>query len=669
MGVDSTARGSKRNLWLDRALVELNQAVLTSFDSKGISIVDHHTASDSFSMFVDREIKSRGYVTGDWVWLTPPISGSATTVFHQEIQKISIKPMFLTFKTPSFLFGKKAVKAVIAGWNSFSHSAVVITSQAKNIDLSMTNHVIAKRKKLGILVATETGTAEQFAHRFASLDAISGISTDPVLFEELGESFLSYLNQHEHVIFFVSTFGEGELPTSAANVLKEFNGQNELHHLKFSIFGLCSSTYTKTFNQGARHLSDVLKNQGAKLVGPIGEGDEINEREKHFLEWQHDVLTSMNMESAYTKEAVLGVTQVDSFNATVITSKSLFSDGLRGTWHVEFEANDLRYEPGDHLAIYPKNHPSSIAEVMSIFGLNDSTFLETLTSKVDINATPPLALLNALYERSQKIDSTLVNTLENLVQMDETNLGIIFPTILHVLRSFASLCFQWSPDAFVQVAATLTPRYYSIASSQPDKVVISVSKHFWNQNGTLMNGICSSYLTQLREGSVVKMNVRPCYRFRLPEKLVKDQFIILIANGTGIAPFRGFLEEFQNRKQRLNVLLLFGCRSPEEILYENELRYYLHEGYLKQVHIAFSRTVESPNFTPFHVYYEKHVQDILEDALNLFFEKIIKGGLIYICGSHQMGSSVTARLQDMNERSKNWIKQAKKEKRLFEDTY
>jgi nitric-oxide synthase len=91
MGLDIS---SSTTLWKDRVLIEVNIAVLYSFQKSGVTIVDHHSASDSFIRHMNTEYKQRGGCPADWVWIVPPISGSITSVFHQEMLNYKLKPSF-----------------------------------------------------------------------------------------------------------------------------------------------------------------------------------------------------------------------------------------------------------------------------------------------------------------------------------------------------------------------------------------------------------------------------------------------------------------------------------------------------------------------------------------------------------------------------------------------
>ncbi|XP_015762400.1 PREDICTED: nitric oxide synthase, brain-like [Acropora digitifera] len=164
MGLDTK---SPTSLWKDFAMVEINLAVLHSFQEASVTIIDHHSCSDSFLKHVENEVKFRGGCPGDWVWIVPPMSGSATGVFHQEMLNYYLKPSYEyqddPWKHHKFQKGQ-ADDGLKKKTTSFKEVAKVVKFTAK-----MMSKALAKRQKAVILYATETGKSERYAKMLGEL--------------------------------------------------------------------------------------------------------------------------------------------------------------------------------------------------------------------------------------------------------------------------------------------------------------------------------------------------------------------------------------------------------------------------------------------------------------------------------------------------------------------
>uniref|UniRef100_A0A8C4XFC7 Nitric oxide synthase, inducible n=1 Tax=Erpetoichthys calabaricus TaxID=27687 RepID=A0A8C4XFC7_ERPCA len=243
------------SLWKDQATVEVNIAVLHSFQVAKVTIMDHHTASESFMKHMQNEFRERGGCPADWVWIVPPISGSVTPVFHQEMLNYIISPFF---------------------WYQVWMSSGVSSStkeMAIKFSASLMSHALAKRVKVRILYATETGKSETFAKLLHDVFKKAFYSRVICMNE------YDHINlQHENLVLVVaSTFGNGDPPESGEvraervsiilhwsykvrfnslssmdNILKEVKRSSELDHTKspgplsavrYSVFGLGSRAY------------------------------------------------------------------------------------------------------------------------------------------------------------------------------------------------------------------------------------------------------------------------------------------------------------------------------------------------------------------------------------------------------------------------------------------
>ena len=167
MGLDVRSNSS---LWKDLATVEMNLAVLYSFQRANVTIVDHHTASESFMKHLDNEQRLRGGCPADWVWIVPPISGSLTPVFHQEMLCYELKPSY-EYQEPAWRTHEWHCQPGTQKQQSTPSRKLRFKEIARAVKFTsnLFGKALSKRIKATILYATETGKSEQFAKRLAHI--------------------------------------------------------------------------------------------------------------------------------------------------------------------------------------------------------------------------------------------------------------------------------------------------------------------------------------------------------------------------------------------------------------------------------------------------------------------------------------------------------------------
>ncbi|XP_011410183.2 PREDICTED: nitric oxide synthase, endothelial-like [Amphimedon queenslandica] len=307
---------STYKLWKDRALVELNVAVLHSYQSAGVSIVDHHTATDGFSGFFKSESASRGGCPADWVWLVPPISGSVSKLFHQE--------MLLYYLTPAYEYQEPAYKYYhlpgdmpkLNTGRTFKALATMVLDATR-----MMRNVKKKRIKATVLYATETGRSKNYANIVKTLfDRTFNCSV--YCMDEYNRANL----EHEQLVLIVtSTFGSGDPPANgepfgrylldlqSGRIIGAGGGtgtlpsrrnrvsvatrpspemlakartdmMQPLSQVKYAVFGLGSRAYPN-FCAFAHTIDNLFLSLGAEQAYPCGEGDELCGQEESFQSW------------------------------------------------------------------------------------------------------------------------------------------------------------------------------------------------------------------------------------------------------------------------------------------------------------------------------------------------------------------------------------------------
>ncbi|CAM4599283.1 nitric oxide synthase 3 isoform X1 [Lepidochelys kempii] len=320
MGLDTRKTSS---LWKDKAAVEINVAVLHSFQVAKVTIVDHHAATESFVKHMENELQMRGGCPADWVWIVPPISGSLTPVFHQEMVNYLLSPCFRYQPDAWKVYTSKGTS--VTRKKTFKEVANAVKISAK-----LMVHVMARRVKATILYATETGKSRTYAW---NLGELFRHAFDPkvVCMDEYDIVSL----EHETLVLVVtSTFGNGDPPESGESFAKalmemscpyvsstqpeqqksykiRFNSVSQsdglvaswkkkrkessntdsagaLGTLRFSVFGLGSRAYPH-FCAFAHAVDTRLEELGGERILAMGEGDELCAQEEAFRTWARRV--------------------------------------------------------------------------------------------------------------------------------------------------------------------------------------------------------------------------------------------------------------------------------------------------------------------------------------------------------------------------------------------
>ncbi|XP_053872816.1 nitric oxide synthase, endothelial [Malaclemys terrapin pileata] len=320
MGLDT---GKTSSLWKDKVAVEINVAVLHSFQVAKVTIVDHHAATESFIKHMENELQMRGGCPADWVWIVPPISGSLTPVFHQEMVNYLLSPCFRYQPDAWKVYTAKGTS--VTRKKTFKEVANAVKFSAK-----LMVQVMARRVKATILYATETGKSRTYAW---NLGELFRRAFDPKVLC-MDEYDIVSLEHETLVLVVTSTFGNGDPPESGESFAKalmemscpyvsstqpeqqksykiRFNSVSQsdglvaswkkkrkqssntdsagaLGTLRFSVFGLGSRAYPH-FCAFAHAVDTRLEELGGERILAMGEGDELCAQEEAFRTWAKHV--------------------------------------------------------------------------------------------------------------------------------------------------------------------------------------------------------------------------------------------------------------------------------------------------------------------------------------------------------------------------------------------
>ncbi|MGG1400730.1 sulfite reductase subunit alpha [Bacillus salipaludis] len=329
--------------------------------------------------------------------------------------------------------------------------------------------------------------------------------------------------------------------------------------------------------------------------------------------------------------------RTNPFPARILKNVNLNGEGSsKETRHIELslEGSGLSYVPGDALGVVPENDPELVAALLEEMHWDEEAVVtinkqgETLPLKEALTSFFEITLLNkkilqqaAAFTENEALQKLVV--VENAAQLKEYCNG---RDLLDMLRDFGP--WEATAQEIVSLLRKMPPRLYSIASSiaaHPDEVHLTIGAVRYTSNGRDRKGVCSIQCAErVQEGDTLPVFVQPNKHFHLPESGESD--IIMVGPGTGIAPFRSFIEERAVKKASGKTWLFFGDQhAASDFLYQDELEKYQQDGVLTKLDAAFSRDTAQK-------VYVQH--KMLEHGKELF-SWLEKGATFYVCGDKE----------------------------------
>lgn len=542
-----------------------------------------------------------------------------------------------------------------------SYSIQPASMGTQSTDNSFIQKLKSSGRSLVAFYGSQTGTGEEFAGRLAKEGIryrMKGMVADP---EECDMEELVNLKDipNSLAVFCLATYGEGDPTDNAMEFYEWLHTDVDLTGLNYAVFGLGNKTY-EHYNQVAIYVDKRLEELGATRVFELGLGDDDANIEDDFITWKdkfwpavcdyfgieatgEDVsvrqyrLTEhpdVNPDRVYTGEVARlhslknqrpPFDAKNPFLSKIKINRELHKAGDRSCMHLEFdiEGSKMRYDSGDHLAVYPRNNSELIKklgvlldhDLDCIFTLTNTdeesskkhpfpcpcSYRTALTHYLDITSNPRTHVLKELSEyatnpKEKEMLKLMASTSPEGKALYQKWIIQENRNIVHILEDLPSC--RPAIDHLCELLPRLQCRYYSISSSPklyPTTVhVTAVLVQYETPTGRTNKGVCTSWLKELEPSEdnypIVPIFIRKS-QFRLPTR--PQTPIIMIGPGTGLAPFRGFIQERDlARKEGKPVgdsILYFGCRKKsEDFLYQEELDEYVNSGTLK-MHVAFSR--------------------------------------------------------------------------------
>ncbi len=342
---------------------------------------------------------------------------------------------------------------------------------------------------------------------------------------------------------------------------------------------------------------------------------------------------------------------------------------------VDIEGSGLKYDVGDSLAVYPVNDAGLVERTLKALKATGDeivqdkkgesvTFRQFLTSQANLKGITRKTVQKLIPHLSIEYSAPLELLLED-GNKEALKEWMTSHELWDLLEHHPEVKF--TPEEVVDLVMPLLPRFYSIASSQnayPDEVHLTIAYLRYETRGISRVGVCTHYLCQLADlrHPVVPVYIHPSHDFKLPTD--PNTNIIMIGPGTGVAPFRAFMQERESRGDKGLSWLFFGeWTSSHEYFYEDEWKQWESSGLLK-IDTAFSRDQE----------HKIYVQHRLKEKGAEIYQWLENGAYIYVCGdAHQMAKDVEKVLgeiiQEHGKEPREYIKRLRTEKRYLRDVY
>lgn len=510
-------------------------------------------------------------------------------------------------------------------------------------------------KEITILYGSQTGNSQGLAEQAAT--KLKEQSFD-VTIQSMSDFKPNTLKKIEHLLIIVSTHGEGDPPDTALPLFEFLHGRRapKLDHLHYSVLALGDSSYEFFCKTGA-DFDQKLSELGATALAPRVDCD--LDYDEPAAQWLAAVEVSLQIHTGgpSTVEVVASesapstqYSRTNPFRAEVLENINLNGRGSnKETRHVEIslEGSGLEYEPGDSLGIFPENNAELVDTILAAGKWNPEETVE-INSQGERRALR-VALLNhfeitvltkPLLEKLANYTAT--PKLKELLQTDNTEAVRSYiegRDLLDALTDFGPV--NLSEQQLIGILRKLPARLYSIASSlqaNPDEVHLTIGVVRYEAHGRERRGVCSVQCAEnLEPGDTLPIYIHKNDNFRLPANA--ETPIIMIGPGTGIAPFRSFIEERSETEAPGKSWLFFGDQHyVTDFYYQTEWQNFVKDGVLTRLDVAFSRDTDE----------KVYVQHRMKQASQELYQWIEDGATIYVCGDEQhMAKDVHATLLEI----------------------
>lgn len=552
-------------------------------------------------------------------------------------------------------------------------------SQSGHQNVAASAAVAAPSGSLTILYGSQTGNAKGVATAIKAQAEARGL---PVTLASMADYKPKQLKKESHLLVVVSTYGEGEPPESAVDLFEQLKKGKigKLDGLKFAVLGLGDSSY-EFFCQTGKDFDDFLATAGAERIYELANLDvDYQDAAKSWGEQALNAIAATLSIGAASSVAsavqqAVGHSQYSKENPfparLSVNQKITGRDSTKDIRHIEINLADsgLTYQPGDALGVWFDNDAELVGEVLALTGLSGDEATAHGTLRTALTGHFELTRLHGGFITG------LADISDNAALKDlagdkaQVNALVASAQVVDVLKRFPTAL---TAEQLVGLLRPLTPRLYSIASAQSEveeEVHLTVGVvRYPQEDGTVRSGAASSYLAdRLIEDGEVRVFIEHNDNFRLPQN--PDTPVIMVGPGTGIAPFRAFMQEREAQGAEGKNWLFFGNpHFTQDFLYQVEWQRYVKSGLLSKISLAFSRDQAN----------KIYVQDRLREAGQELYQWLEAGAHFYVCGdANKMAKDVQEALLDViaehghksREEAEEYLSELRRAKRYQRDVY
>ncbi len=539
--------------------------------------------------------------------------------------------------------------------------------------------------KLTLLWASQTGNAENLAQAFAQQLTAQGWAVN---FQSMNDYSVEKLSKEKYAVFVSSTFGDGDSPDNGGDFWNQLNQESapSLSELQFALLALGDSNYDQFCGHGKK-LFARLQHLGAKAL--VERVDCDVDYELPAKQWFSQLTEKLavylggNKPTDVVVQASIasksGFTKANPYASHLIINKKLSGEGSgKDVRQFGFDLGDsnIHYEAGDALGIWPKNCPDYVYELEQLLNLNADApvVIDTHEKSLHNALIENFEICKLSHEALSLIAEKSKNKpLQAFLSADdkaELNQWLYGRQLVDILQEFS---VRLTLDELISVLKRIQPRLYSIASSSKlfeKEVHLTVSAVRYpglSDSKKHRKGLCSTFMADRAAQESVPIFIQPNKHFHVPEK--GDLPLIMVGPGTGIAPFRGFLQERQARGDQGKNWLFFGEQHAATDFYsQNELFQFQKDGVLTELSLAFSRDQSQ----------KIYVQDRMRERGQEIWQWLEEGAYFCVCGdAGRMAKDVDQALRDIVQRygdfdqaeAADYIRKLNMDKRYLRDVY
>jgi len=529
-----------------------------------------------------------------------------------------------------------------------------------------------------VLYGSNLGTAEELATRVADLAEVNGFATTLAPLDD----HVGKLPAKGGTLIFCASYN-GAAPDNATQFVKWLGSdlpKDAFAGVRYAVFGCGNSDWAATYQSIPRLIDEQLAAHGGRSVYARGEGDARSDLDGQFESWfaklaplaTKEFGIDSNFSRSAEDEPLYGVEPVAPSVSNLVAAlggaapmhvlanselqnKTGANASQRSTRHIEVQLPvGATYRVGDHLSVVPRNDPALVDSVARRFGFLPSDQIRLQVAEGRRAQLPAGEAISVGRLLSEFVELQQVATRKQIQIMSEhTRCPVTKPKLLAFVGEDVASTERYRAEilgkrksvfdlleeypacelplhVYLEMLSLLAPRYYSISSSPSVdgsrcSITVAVVEGQAASGRGIYKGICSNYLAGRRAGETIYATLRETKAgFRLPADPAVP--IIMIGPGTGLAPFRGFLQERAALKAKGATLgpamLFFGCRHPEQdYLYAEELKGFAADG-ITELHTAFSRG-DGP---------KTYVQNLISAEKDRVWALIERGAIVYVCG-------------------------------------